>query len=383
MLFPVNDSEKQEAEPPSYASHDARWQAVEERDGQAAGFFVYAVRTTGIYCLPSCPSRRPRKSNAIFFDTCDQAERGGYRPCKKCQPRQGGASRLPEAVARACALIEEAETAPTLEALAAAVGLSPGHLQKMFKRSLGITPKAFADARRTQRFRSGLRGALGSSQGGSVTSALHAAGYGSSRQCYETAGERLGMTPNEYRRGGAGHKIRSAAVACPLGWLAVAATQRGICLIEFANSKEEATARVEAEFPRAERIELDAEFQGWVAQVVESMAVSGGKVRASNPSAPPLDLWGTAFQQRVWEALRAIPAGRTATYAEIAERLGQPKATRAVARACASNRVAVAIPCHRAVGSDGQLRGYKWGVERKRALLLGETENQRSKARIH
>lgn len=341
-----------------YATDDERWNAVEGRDGQADGAFLYAVKTTGVFCRPACSSRLPNRANVEFFPTCEQAERGGYRACKKCKPKAAAA--IPDAVLRACRLIEKADEPPTLEALAAAVGLSPFYFHKLFKSVVGVTPKAYAAARRAERFREGLK------EGQTVTEAIHDAGFGSSSRCYENVGDELGMTPTEYRGGGAGQSIRLAVVECRLGWLAVAATERGVCMIEFGDTPDAVRAEAVARFPNAALHDGDDEFRRWVAVVVQRIEMPGRAVEL------PLDVRGTAFQRKVWEALRAIPAGATATYSEIAERIGKPSAARAVAGACAANQLAVVIPCHRVVRSGGSLSGYRWGADRKRRLLERE-----------
>lgn len=345
-----------------FATDQARWIAVASRNRQADGSFWYGVRTTGIYCRPSCSSRLPNRANVAFFDTCAQAERGGYRACRKCQPTVSGPDRIPDAILRARALIEAAEEPPTLDTLAAAVGFSPFHFQRMFKKAVGVTPKAYAAARRIERFREGLRDER------TVMRAMYEAGFGSSSRCYETAGATLGMTPTEYMRGGAGIVIRFAVAECWLGWVAVAATERGVCRIAFGDAPDSLRTELAAEFPKATVREGDAEFQQWIARVAVHLEAPGHDLDL------PLDIQGTAFQRKVWEALRAIPAGTTASYTEIARRIGQPKAARAVAVACAANPLAIAIPCHRIIRTDGTLSGFRWGVERKRQLLDREAE---------
>lgn len=339
----------------AFTTDDDRWNAVVERDGRADGSFVYAVRTTGVFCRPTCPSRLPNRANVEFFVTTEQAERGGYRACKKCKPKAANA--VPEAVLRACKMIEEADEPPTLEAMAAAVGLSPFYFHKLFKSVIGVTPKAYTAARRVEKFRAGLH------EDQSVTAAMYDAGFGSSSRCYEGVGDNLGMTPTEYRNGGAGQSIRFAVVESRLGWVAVAATERGVCMIEFGDGPDTLRAEAVARFPNAALDDGDGEFKGWVEAVVRHIEMPGRVVEL------PLDVQGTAFQRKVWEALRAIPAGATTTYAAIAKKIGQPAAVRAVASACAANPVAVVIPCHRVVRSDGDLSGYRWGVERKQHLL--------------
>ncbi|PGH56541.1 bifunctional DNA-binding transcriptional regulator/O6-methylguanine-DNA methyltransferase Ada [Azospirillum palustre] len=342
-----------------------RWEALRRRDPAADGQFVYAVRSTGVYCRPSCAARPARPENVAFYATNAEAERAGFRPCKRCRPEgpsQG--DRRAEAVAAACRLIEEAEEAPQLDQLAAAAGMSPHHFHRIFKQVAGVTPRAYVQAQRAARVADALQ------QAGSVTEAIYEAGYGSSGRFYETAGARLGMTPTSYRRGGAGETIRFAVGACSLGSILVAATERGVCAILLGDDPELLLRDLQDRFPRAELIGGDPAFEATVAQVVGFVETPGTGL------ALPLDIGGTAFQQRVWQALRAIPAGSTASYAEVATAIGEPAAVRAVARACGANPLAVAIPCHRVVRSDGALSGYRWGVERKRDLL----DRERSEA---
>jgi len=340
---------------------DPRWPAVVGRDRAADGRFVYAVRTTGVYCRPSCRSRPARPENVEFHAGPADAERAGFRPCKRCQPdRATTADPHAETVARLCHLIEQSEQAPDLATLARNAGLSPSHLHRVFKAVTGLTPKAYARAHRAARVRDRL------GRGGSVTAAIYDAGYNSNGRFYEESPRMLGMTPTRFRRGGADTTIRFAVGECSLGSILVAASNRGVCAITIGDDPDRLARDLQDRFPRAELIGGDADFERLVARAV-------GLVDAPQLGHDlPLDVRGTAFQRRVWEALRAIPAGRTASYAEIAQRIGAPKAVRAVAAACAANPVAVAIPCHRVVRSDGALSGYRWGVERKRALLERE-----------
>jgi AraC family transcriptional regulator of adaptative response/methylated-DNA-[protein]-cysteine methyltransferase len=337
--------------------HD-RWQAVSARDKSADGHFFYAVRTTRIYCRPSCASRLARRENVEFFPDCTTAEAAGYRACKRCRPNtRGDASRYASVVARACRIIAEAEDAPTLDALASAVGVSTFHFHRIFKSEMGITPKAYINAERARRVREGLDG------GASITAAIYDAGYSSSSRFYERAQDRLGMTASAYKQGANGVEIRFAVGQCSLGAILVAATERGICAIEFGDDPEILVHGLQDRFSKADLIGSDETFERLVAEVV-------GAVEAPEKAKTlPLDVRGTAFQERVWQALRAIPTGKTATYAEIAARIGQPTATRAVAQACAANPTAVAIPCHRVVRTGGGIGGYRWGVERKETLL--------------
>lgn len=342
---------------------DPRWQSVVTRDRAADGRFVYAVRSTGIYCRPSCPSRRAKPGNVGFYANCADAERAGFRPCKRCRPDQAGLTERHAAmVAEICRVIEAAEEAPTLEALARTAGMSPYHFHRVFKAVAGVTPKAYADARRAKRLRDELAHA-----DGTVTAAIYDAGFNSSGRFYETADQVLGMKPTAYRAGGANTEIRFAIGECSLGSILVASSARGVCAIALGDDPDALARDLQDRFPQARLIGGDAAFEGLVAKVV-------GFVEAPALGLDlPLDVRGTAFQQRVWQALRRIPAGETASYADVARRIGAPKSVRAVAQACAANTIAVAIPCHRVVRHDGALSGYRWGVARKRALLDRES----------
>jgi AraC family transcriptional regulator of adaptative response/methylated-DNA-[protein]-cysteine methyltransferase len=344
----------------TFSTDDLRWTAVLRRDRQADGAFVYAVKTTGVYCRPACPSRLPKRDNVVFFASGREARRAGYRPCKRCGPSADDPTPVPDAIVRACRIIDEAPEPPSLNELAEAVGLSPFYFHRLFKAVVGVTPKSYADARRMRRFQDGLR------EGQPVTRAMYEAGFASSSRCYEGAAAQLGMTPSAYRNGGAGQVIRVAVAPCHLGWVLVAATEKGVCRIEFGDTADSLREGLAARFPNAELRGDDGDFAAWVEGVLHLIDDPGGAL------ALPLDVQGTAFQRRVWEALRAIPAGSTASYGEIAARIGSPAAVRAVAGACAANPVAVAIPCHRVIGQDGELRGYRWGLRRKRALLERE-----------
>jgi AraC family transcriptional regulator of adaptative response/methylated-DNA-[protein]-cysteine methyltransferase len=344
-----------------FLTNDLRWEALTQRDRRADGAFLYGVATTGVYCRPTCASRLPNRENVRFFDSRAEAERAGYRACKRCRPNEASAGeRHADAIRQACALLEQADPPATLDDLAAAAGLSPFHFHRLFKKSVGVTPKQYAVAGRMRRLQNGLE------QGGSVTQAIYEAGFGSSSRVYESAAERLGMTPSRYRDGAAGLQIRFAVAPVSLGWMLVAATERGVCTIELGDTPEALVERLRARFPRAERCDDDPAFAEWVRQVTAFLEAPRRGLDL------PLDIQGTAFQQRVWKALQEIQPGRTETYAGIARRIEQPSAARAVAQACASNPVAVAIPCHRVVRSGGDLGGYRWGVERKRALLERE-----------
>ena len=340
---------------------DPRWAAVLARDATADGTFVYSVRSTGVYCRPSCPSRRARRGNVAFHATAAEAERAGFRPCKRCHPEREAAAHPHAAlVAALCRRLDAAEHAPTLAELAAGSGLSPFHLQRVFKALTGLSPRDWARARRAERMQRALAG------NDSVTAALYDAGYGSSSRFYEEAGARLGMTPRAYRAGGAATAIRFAVGQCSLGAILVAQSARGVCAILLGDDPNALIAELQRRFPAAELLGGDAGFETLVARVV-------GFVEAPRLGLDlPLDLRGTAFQQRVWQALRKIPPGQTLSYAELAARVGAPKAVRAVAGACAANPLAVAIPCHRVVRRDGDLAGYRWGIARKRALLERE-----------
>jgi AraC family transcriptional regulator of adaptative response/methylated-DNA-[protein]-cysteine methyltransferase len=342
-------------------SESQRRQAVQARDKTADGSFVYAVRTTGVYCRPSCGSCVARPENVVFYDTAQAAKSAGYRACKRCRPDEPSeADRSAALVARACAILAEAEEAPALGALSEAVGVSASHFHRTFKAVMGITPKAYINAERARRLRSSL------GTGSSVTSAIYDAGYGSSSRFYERAQDRLGMTASVWRRGAAGVAIRFAVGQCSLGAILVAATDKGLCAVEFGDDPQALLRGLEDRFPKARLIGADERFERLVAEVV------GAVEDPRKASSLPLDVRGTAFQERVWQALRAIPPGKRASYAEIALAIGAPKATRAVAQACGANPAAVAIPCHRVVRMDGGLGGYKWGVARKEALLAVE-----------
>jgi len=346
---------------PAISESDPRWQALLARDPAADQSFVYGVRTTGVYCHPSSPARRPRIENVEFFDTPAEAEAAGYRPSRRRGSDADDLARQHAAqVTRACQLIEDAETEPSLNQLAEQVNMSPYHFHRVFKRATGLTPKAYASAHRARKLRSHLHSA------DSITEAVYGAGFNSNSRFYESSNARLGMTPGAYRDGGANIDIHFAIAQCSLGAILVAQSVRGICAILLGDDPQALVQDLQDKFPKANFIGADEGFERLVARVV-------GFVEAPAIGLDlPLDLRGTAFQERVWQALRDIPAGRTASYAEIAERIGSPKAVRAVAKACAANSIAVAIPCHRVVRSDGNLSGYRWGVERKQQLLERE-----------
>ncbi len=343
---------------------DPRWASVVARDEEADGTFYYSVKTTGVYCRPSCAARRARPEHVQFHATCADAVEAGFRPCKRCQPNQPTlAEQYAAIVAEACRFIAETEEAPDLETLANHAGISRYHFHRVFKAITGLTPHDYVVAKRTQK----VRKQLGISD--TVTEAIFDAGYHSSGQFYETTNEILGMIPSQFRAGGARTDIHFAIGECSLGSILIARSDRGVCAILLGDDPDVLIRDLQDTFPRANLIGGDAEFEQLVAKVV-------GFVEAPAVGLDlPLDIRGTAFQQRVWQALREIPAGETASYSEIARRIGSPKSVRAVAGACAANTLAVAIPCHRVVKYDGTLSGYRWGVERKRALLEREAHS--------
>ncbi|MCX7070087.1 MAG: bifunctional DNA-binding transcriptional regulator/O6-methylguanine-DNA methyltransferase Ada [Gammaproteobacteria bacterium] len=343
--------------------NDPRWPRVLARDASADGLFFYSVKTTGVYCRPSCGARPARPENVDFHASAAAAEAAGFRPCKRCKPDQPPlAEQHAGLVATLCRRIEQADAAPTLDALATAAGMSPFHLHRVFKAVTGLTPRAYAAAHRGRRVRSELHRA------DSVTDAIYEAGYNSNGRFYAEADNLLGMTPSDFRAGGTNTEIRFAIGQCSLGAILVAASPRGICAILLGDDPDALARDLQDRFPKASLIGADAAFEATVARVV-------GLVEAPRLGHDlPLDVRGTAFQQRVWQALREIPAGQTASYAEVAQRIGAPTSMRAVAQACGANALAVAIPCHRVVRSDGALSGYRWGVERKRSLLDREAQ---------
>jgi AraC family transcriptional regulator of adaptative response/methylated-DNA-[protein]-cysteine methyltransferase len=337
-----------------------RWQAVLDRDARYDGRFVFGVRTTGIYCKPSCPARHPRPENVVFFTAPKQAEIAGYRACKRCRPNTLGL-REPnlELIQRVCRALEaRPDDPPTLADLAKQFHLSPYHLQRTFKRLVGVTPKQYTLALRAQRLKDELR------DSDTVTTAAFNAGFNGLSRLYEQPA--LGMTPDRYRRGGAALEIGYAVVESPLGWLLVAATAQGICSVKLGDSPRALEAELRNEFAAATLQSDPPNLRRWVGEIVDYL-------RGEQPHLDlPTDVRATAFQRRVWEELRRIPPGETRSYSAVAEALGKPKAARAVARACALNPTALVVPCHRVVGEDGQLRGYRWGLERKRRLLEQE-----------
>src|SRR3989442_573528 len=334
------------------------WQAVEDRDAGYDGMFVFAVSSTGIYCRPSCPARRPRRQNVTFYRQPEEAEKAGYRACLRCRPRAIAGSPQMEMVKAVCRYIEQHLDEPvTLARLGTAFRQSPFHLQRTFKAVLGISPRAYADSCRMNQLKRNLQA------GHSVTRAMYDAGYSSSSRLYERTASQLGMTPDKYRRGAIAAPIRYTLTDSPLGRMLLAATEKGICAIQFADSDDDLEHGLKHEFPFAIRRRDDAVMQAWKQHLLHQ--IRGQRLN----SCLPLDIQATAFQRRVWTYLQSIPVGATRSYAESAKAIGQPTATRAVARACATNPVAVAIPCHRVVRTDGEMGGYRWGIERKQTLL--------------
>jgi AraC family transcriptional regulator of adaptative response/methylated-DNA-[protein]-cysteine methyltransferase len=349
----------------TFKSEDNRWTAVQARDAAADGHFVYAVRTTGVYCQPSSAARLPKRENVEFFDTAEAAEAAGYRPSRRARSDQtSAAAGRATLVARACRLIEASETPPQLDDLAMEVGMSPSHFHRLFKAETGLTPKAYSSAYRARKLREEL-----SSPDASITGAIYGAGFNSNSRFYETSDQLLGMRARDYRAGGAGTIIRFAVGQCSLGAILVAQSQRGICAILLGDDPDALVRNLQDQFPKAEIIGCDGGFEQLIAEVVGFIEAPSIGLRL------PLDVQGTAFQERVWRALREVPPGTTVSYSEIAARIGAPKAVRAVAQACATNHIAVAIPCHRVVRRDGDLAGYRWGVDRKRELLRREAND--------
>jgi len=340
---------------------DPRWRSIVARSRDAADTFFYSVRTTGVYCRPSCGARLPLPENVRFHQTCKDAETAGFRPCKRCRPDQPTLAEQHAArITEICRFIETSDNVATLEELAGRAGLSPFHFHRVFKSVTGLTPREYAAAHRGARVRQEL------DRTGSVTAAIYQSGYNSNGRFYSESRQLLGMTPTDYRAGGVNAEIRFAVGECSLGSILVARSERGVCAILLGDDPDLLARDLQDRFPKATLIGGDDEFEGLVAQVV-------GLVEGTRSGLDlPLDVRGTAFQQRVWRALRDIPPGMTASYTEIASRIGAPSSVRAVAGACAANALAVAIPCHRVVRSDGGLSGYRWGVERKRALLERE-----------
>jgi len=348
------------------SSEQRWWNAVLARDAGRDGEFVFAVSSTGVYCRPSCPAKRPRRENVTFFHRPEEAERAGYRACLRCRPKAINGNAQAEMVKSICRYIEQHLDEPlTLQRLANAFHLSPFHLQRTFKAVLGITPRAYADSCRLTSLKRNLQA------GHSVTRAMYDAGYSSSSRLYERTASQLGMTPDKYRRGAIAASIRYTCTDSLLGRMLVAATEKGICAIQFADSDDELNEGLKREFPFAARRRDDNAMQPWTQALLQQMG--GQKV---NPSLP-LDIRATAFQRRVWSYLQSIPFGGTRSYSQVAKAIGKPSASRAVARACGTNPVAVVIPCHRVVRESGEMGGYRWGVERKQALLEMEQRSAR------
>lgn len=347
-----------------FLSDDDRWEALRKRDLRAYGAFVYGVLTTGVYCRPACASRLPNRENVRFFGNSRDAEQAGFRPCRRCRPEAPEGEQPPvRTVLEACKRIDEAAEPPSLKELATAACLSVFHFQRLFKKIVGVTPKQYAIEKRANRIRERL------TKGATVTEAMYDAGFGSSSRFYEKATSTLGMKPTTYKNGAQDVLIRFAVVPCFLGLVLVAATERGICAIDFGDTAKSLEENLRRRFPKAVFEDPDPQFAATIGEVLAFL---------ENPRPGrlglPLDVQGTAFQRRVWLTLQQIPAGDTVSYAEVASRVGRPKAARATARACAANPLAVAIPCHRVVRGDGQLGGYRWGLERKRVLLERESK---------
>jgi len=348
-------------QPPAADIDERRWQSVLAHDAAADGSFVYSVATTGVYCRPSCAARRPLRRNVRFHATCADAEAAGFRPCRRCKPSaEGHRAENAAKIAAACRTIEEAETAPSLAALAHAAGMSRFHFHRLFKSVTGITPKSYATAVRDKRMREALRAAP------TVTDAIYEAGFASSGRFYDGAARKLGMQPRQFCSGGPDMQIRFAIAQSSLGLTLVAATAKGICAIFLGEDPATLEEELRRRFPRAEITGDDAGLRGLLTRAIAAIE------KPRKAAALPLDLQGTPFQQQVWAALRDIPPGETTTYGEIARRIGRPQAVRAVGAACGANPVAIAVPCHRVVGSSGKLTGYRWGVERKRSLIARE-----------
>jgi len=344
-----------------FVSDDAKWNALLRRDRSADGHFFYSVRTTGIYCSPSCAAPRPLRKHVVFHHSPEDAERAGYRPCKRCAPNGQKLAQLhAAAVARACRIIERSEATPNLHALARACGMSAFHFHRVFKSTTGLTPKKYATAHRTRRVRQQLTTAA------TVTDAIYSAGFNSTGSFYAGAPRALGMTPSRFRKGGAGTVIQFTISQSPLGLVLVGASDIGVCAIFLGDNPDTLQRALEKQFPHAHLIPGDRKLKATVARVVEFIELPSAKFDL------PLDIRGTAFQQRVWEALREIPLGTTVSYRDLANQIGAPKAVRAVARACAANAIAVVVPCHRVVRSNGDLCGYRWGAHRKDELLKRE-----------
>ncbi len=356
-LTPKRSEEK------SYATDDARWQAVVAREKDADGQFFYAISTTGIYCYPSCPSRLALRKNTHYFKTSNEAEQAGFHPCKRCKSNQGTpSSRDALVIAQACRLIENADEIPCLETLAQSQNLSSYHFHRLFKSITGVTPRAYAIAHRARKIRTEL------AQDTSITDAIYDAGFNSSGRFYATSTEVLGMTPTNFKNGGNSETILYSVGKCSFGSILVARSEKGICAILIHDDNKPLLADLQKRFPKATLVEDQSDFKHWLTQVIHFVETP------KNGLELPLDIRGTIFQQRVWQILQKIPLGTTASYTDIATKLGDPKAVRAVARACAANPIALLVPCHRVVRSDGGISGYRWGVENKRTLIAREAK---------
>jgi AraC family transcriptional regulator of adaptative response/methylated-DNA-[protein]-cysteine methyltransferase len=346
---------------------EMRWQAFLERDKAMDGKFVLAVTSTGIYCRPSCPARKPKRENVLFFDGPEEAEAAGFRACLRCKPKGiGGPVAGAEIAERASRYIEanlDGEGDLTLSGIGAHVGVSPYHLQRVFRRVMGVSPRQYAATLRLERLKSGLK------NGENVTNAMYDAGYASSSRLYERARAGMGMTPGSYRRGGDGMTIIYTIKDCSLGKMLVGATERGVCFVALGSSDDALRESLHQEYPAAQTRHDDKALDGWTQEIISSL-----EERRPQIDDLPVDVQGTEFQERVWRELRTIPYGSTRSYSEVARAIGQPAAVRAVAHACGANHVALVIPCHRVVGEDGSLGGYKWGLERKKALLAQERD---------
>ncbi|ADJ22156.1 transcriptional regulator, AraC family [Hyphomicrobium denitrificans ATCC 51888] len=349
---------------PAQLTDAARWSAVKARDASFDGKFYYSVLTTGVYCRPSCSARLARRENVAFHASCAEAERAGFRPCKRCKPNESSLrDQYAAKILDACRRIEQSDEPPKLDELAQATGLSTYHFHRVFKAIVGLTPKAYAVAHRQKRVRENL------ARSSSVTDAIYASGFNSSGRFYENSADFLGMTPTDFRVGGSNAEMRFAVGECSLGSILVAASSKGVTAIFLGDDPDTLVRNLQDRFPKANLIGGDSSFEAIVAAAVSAVETPDQGFNL------PLDVRGTAFQHRVWQALREVPSGTTTTYTEIAERLGMPKAVRAVANACGANKIAVVIPCHRVVRNDGSLSGYRWGVERKRALLKRESKS--------
>ncbi len=337
------------------------WQAVKNNDARFNGAFVYGVNSTKIYCKPSCASRRPKRENVKFFEDFSQAESNGFRACQRCQPKSEKPNPQAEIALRACEILET-ENPITLEDLSAELDLSPAYLQKTFKAIVGVSPKKYGEIKRLEKFKNELQ------KGNEVIDAMYESGYGSSSRLYENISEKLGMTPAVYKKGGKDLKIEYTITDCGLGKLLVARTEKGVCAVTFGDDKKTLFENLQKEFPKAEVRETDTNLKNYVKAILANLAGTNKTLDL------PLDIQATVFQMRVWEALRKIPYGETVSYSDIAEKLGNKNAVRAVATACASNRVALVIPCHRVIGKSGNLSGYRWGVERKKQILEREKQ---------